>query len=118
MLEDLPLHKIQIPLGDLLWQADFTRQQLVFVVLEDGLLPLGWHGIPHGGIDGSGDDAIDTSGREVYSKTASNALVIPDKSGTVHLAANDTYFDGSCHAGSDGPSLGGFVHDGTLYAFT
>ena len=38
--------------------------------------------------------------------------------GRVSRAAYDTYFDGSCHAGSDGPSLGGFVHDGTLCAFT
>ena len=75
ILRNPPLHKKQIPLGDLLRQTDFTRQQLVFVVLENRLLSLGRHSIPHGGINGSGNDAVDTSGREVYSKPTSDALV-------------------------------------------
>lgn len=72
------------------------------------------HGIPHGGVDGTGENAVHPGRSEVDGEAAGDALSQKELIGGKEWVGNGAYFDGSAHSGGYGPSLGGFVCDGAL----
>lgn len=71
---DSPFHQMQVPLGNLLWQPHLPSQQLAFKVLKRCRLAFLSHRIPHGRVDGSGKDTVDSGRSEVDGEASGDAL--------------------------------------------